>query len=240
MKKLLTLSLAVLAFAALSARAEDAKAVYEKSCAKCHGADGKGQTKMGQKLGCKDYTDAKVQTDLTDAAATKAIKEGYKDSEWQNVDEARRRSLRRRYQGPGRLHPDVQEVTRVRITKDSPRAAGEKPIRRLAGSVFSRHGNLERKNYEHRANTREDAALRIFPKLAEPGRGCSFDGQFVLLPAAVRPRLPLALREPVHRLADVPGVAVLPVPGHPDERHRDYLATPAAKENRRGGAEVSD
>src|SRR6185437_5803698 len=81
MKKLLTLSLAVLAFAALSARAEDAKAVYEKSCAKCHGADGKGQTKMGQKLGCKDYTDAKVQTDLTDAAATKAIKEGYKDSD---------------------------------------------------------------------------------------------------------------------------------------------------------------
>jgi cytochrome c553 len=81
MKKLLTLSLAVLAFAALSALAEDAKAVYEKSCAKCHGADGKGQTKMGQKLGCKDYTDAKVQTDLTDAAATKAIKEGYKDSD---------------------------------------------------------------------------------------------------------------------------------------------------------------
>jgi cytochrome c553 len=81
MKKLLTLSLAVLAFAALSARAEDAKVVYEKSCAKCHGADGKGQTKMGQKLGCKDYTDAKVQTDLTDAAATKAIKEGYKDSD---------------------------------------------------------------------------------------------------------------------------------------------------------------
>jgi cytochrome c553 len=81
MKKLLTLSIAVLALAALSARAEDAKAIYEKSCAKCHGVDGKGQTKMGQKLGCKDYTDAKVQTDLTDAAATKAIKEGLKDSD---------------------------------------------------------------------------------------------------------------------------------------------------------------
>src|ERR1051325_8511206 len=81
MKKLLTLSIAVLAVAALSARGEDAKAVYEKDCAKCHGADGKGQTKMGQKLGVKDYTDAKVQAELKDDVAVKAIKEGLKDKE---------------------------------------------------------------------------------------------------------------------------------------------------------------
>ena len=81
MKKLLTLSIALLVLAAWSARAEDAKAIYQKSCAKCHGDDGKGQTKMGQKLGCKDYTDAKVQADLKDDAATKAIKEGLKDSD---------------------------------------------------------------------------------------------------------------------------------------------------------------
>ena len=43
---------------------------------------------MGQKLGCKDYTDAKVQTDLTDAAATKAIKEGYKDSDGKTLMKA--------------------------------------------------------------------------------------------------------------------------------------------------------
>jgi cytochrome c553 len=81
MKKLLTLSIVLLALAACSVRAEDAKAIYLKSCAKCHGEDGKGQTKMGQKLGCKDYTDAKVQADLKDDAATKAIKEGLKDSD---------------------------------------------------------------------------------------------------------------------------------------------------------------
>jgi cytochrome c553 len=81
MKKLLTLSIVFLALAACSARAEDAKAIYSKSCAKCHGEDGKGQTKMGQKLGCKDYTDAKVQADLKDDTATKAIKEGLKDSD---------------------------------------------------------------------------------------------------------------------------------------------------------------
>ena len=63
----------------LSAYAGDAKENWEKSCAKCHGADGKGQTKMGQKLGMKDYTDAKVQDEMKDDAAFKAIKEGLKD-----------------------------------------------------------------------------------------------------------------------------------------------------------------
>src|SRR6266704_412388 len=81
MKKMLVLGLAVLVLPALAARAADAKEAYEKDCAKCHGADGKGQTKMGQKLGAKDYTDAKVQAELKDDAATKAIKEGLKDKE---------------------------------------------------------------------------------------------------------------------------------------------------------------
>ena len=52
----------------MSARAADAKETYGKACAKCHGEDGKGQTKMGQKLGLKDLSDAKVQADLTDTA----------------------------------------------------------------------------------------------------------------------------------------------------------------------------
>ena len=81
MKKTLILGLVLVAGAALCARAEDAKVIFEKDCAKCHGADGKGQTKMGQKLGIKDYTDAKVQGEMKDDAATKAIKEGLKDKE---------------------------------------------------------------------------------------------------------------------------------------------------------------
>jgi cytochrome c6 len=81
MKKLLTLGIAIVAVTVWSVRAEDAKGLYEKDCLKCHGADGKGQTKMGQKLGCKDYTDAKVQADLKDDVATKAIKEGLKDKD---------------------------------------------------------------------------------------------------------------------------------------------------------------
>lgn len=88
MKRLLTLSIVILAASAISAAAGDAKETYEKDCAKCHGADGKGQTKMGQKLGIKDYTDAKVQADMTDDAALKAIKEGVKDKEGKTLMKA--------------------------------------------------------------------------------------------------------------------------------------------------------
>lgn len=85
MKKLLVLGIAAMTVTAFSARAADGKELYEKSCAKCHGPDGKGQTTMGKKLGCKDYTDAKVQEELKDDAAAKAIKEGYKNADGKQV-----------------------------------------------------------------------------------------------------------------------------------------------------------
>ena len=81
MKKLLIVGIACLATAALSARAADAKTTYEDACAKCHGTDGKGDTKIGSKLGCKDFTDAKVQADIKDDAAAKALKEGLKSDD---------------------------------------------------------------------------------------------------------------------------------------------------------------
>jgi cytochrome c553 len=77
MKKLIVLSLAFLVAGAVSLRAADAKELWEKNCAKCHGEDGKGKTKMGEKLGVKDYTDAKVQEKLKDEEMAKVIKEGY-------------------------------------------------------------------------------------------------------------------------------------------------------------------
>ena len=81
MKKLIVISVALLVAGAVSVRAADAKENWEKNCTKCHGADGKGKTKMGEKLGMKDYTDAKVQDGMKDDAMTKAIKDGVKDGE---------------------------------------------------------------------------------------------------------------------------------------------------------------
>ena len=79
MRRTIILSLSILAASALAGFAADAKALYDKDCAKCHGADGKGETKTGKRLGAKDYTDAKVQAELKDDQAFKAIKEGLKD-----------------------------------------------------------------------------------------------------------------------------------------------------------------
>ena len=56
-------------------------AKFEEQCAKCHGPDGKGDTKMGKKLEIKDFTDAKVQASFKDEELLKAIKEGVKDGE---------------------------------------------------------------------------------------------------------------------------------------------------------------
>jgi len=52
---------------------------WDNLCTKCHGADGKGQTKVGKKLSLKDYTDAKVQAEMKDEDMAKVIAEGVKD-----------------------------------------------------------------------------------------------------------------------------------------------------------------
>jgi len=81
MKKLIALVVMLVFGSAMVASAADAKENWDKQCAKCHGKEGKGDTKMGQKLGVKDLTDAKVQGELKDDAAFKAIKDGVKDKE---------------------------------------------------------------------------------------------------------------------------------------------------------------
>jgi cytochrome c6 len=80
----ITVGTALLA-AALAGRAQaaDAKENWENNCAKCHGADGRGQTKMGRQLGVKDYTDPKIQAEMKEAEmlsrTTAGIKEGSKE-----------------------------------------------------------------------------------------------------------------------------------------------------------------
>ncbi|MBI2950157.1 MAG: cytochrome c [Verrucomicrobia bacterium] len=81
MRKLWLLSLVILSALAVSALATDVKENWEKQCAKCHGPDGKGDTKMGKKAGVKDYTDAKVLAELKDDLAFKRVKEGLKEGD---------------------------------------------------------------------------------------------------------------------------------------------------------------
>src|SRR5262245_23792277 len=70
---------AILAGIAAPAFAADALANWKEHCAKCHGEDGKGDTKMGRKLSIADLTDGAVQAKFTDEAAMKAMKEGVND-----------------------------------------------------------------------------------------------------------------------------------------------------------------
>jgi mono/diheme cytochrome c family protein len=53
----------------------DAASVYKTKCQVCHGADGKGDTTMGKKLGARDFHSPEV-TKLSDAELFKVTKEG--------------------------------------------------------------------------------------------------------------------------------------------------------------------
>ena len=76
--KITAASLALLFGAALS-YAAPASENWENHCTKCHGADGKGQTKVGKKLQLKDYTDAKVQAEMKDDEIINVIAQGITD-----------------------------------------------------------------------------------------------------------------------------------------------------------------
>lgn len=59
-----------------AAFAATAQENWTSHCAKCHGADGKGQTTMGKKLKLVDYTTAEGQAAFTDEHALTAITNG--------------------------------------------------------------------------------------------------------------------------------------------------------------------
>ena len=75
----LTAACVALLLAAAVTSAAPAAENWENHCTKCHGEDGKGQTKAGKKLNAKDYTDAKVQAEMKDEDMLKAIVDGVFD-----------------------------------------------------------------------------------------------------------------------------------------------------------------
>jgi cytochrome c6 len=80
MKTTVIFTISILIVAPLSARAADAKTNWANNCAQCHGASGKGDTKMGKMLNAMDLTDPKKQASFTDAKAAAAIKDGVKQN----------------------------------------------------------------------------------------------------------------------------------------------------------------
>jgi cytochrome c6 len=71
---LVTAIAAGLAFWSTPAAAE-AAATYKSKCAMCHGADGKGETPVGKKMGAHDFASPEVQKQ-TDDERTAVIAKG--------------------------------------------------------------------------------------------------------------------------------------------------------------------
>jgi mono/diheme cytochrome c family protein len=80
MKSILLLATSLVIASTMSLYGADAKALWDANCAQCHGKTGNADTKMGKTLNAKDLTDAKVQSEFTDAKATQSIKEGVKQN----------------------------------------------------------------------------------------------------------------------------------------------------------------
>src|SRR5215470_9825396 len=56
-------------------RAEDAAGLYKAKCALCHGADGKGETPVGKKMGLRDFASPEVQK-MSDSELASIISKG--------------------------------------------------------------------------------------------------------------------------------------------------------------------
>lgn len=70
------LSLALLLPTFASADDAATNRVFRAKCASCHGEDGKGHTKEGEKMKIGDMTSAAFQKDLTDDKIKKTIADG--------------------------------------------------------------------------------------------------------------------------------------------------------------------
>lgn len=65
--------------------APDGAKLWTKHCQSCHGADGKGKTKMGEKLKVRDLTAADVKAGLTEQKVLDSMKNGIKDDSGKEV-----------------------------------------------------------------------------------------------------------------------------------------------------------
>jgi mono/diheme cytochrome c family protein len=72
---LATVALAIITLWGTGLLAQDAAGLYKTKCAACHGADGKGDTAMGKKMGLRDFASSEVQK-MSDDELTAIIADG--------------------------------------------------------------------------------------------------------------------------------------------------------------------
>ena len=107
------ITVALLATALLTAKTAfgaDGKALYDKECAKCHGADGKGESKMGKKMGAKDYSNPEDLGRTDRCERHQGRQRGIQGQGRQGDHEADGGSNRSGCQGDHGLHEDPEEV----------------------------------------------------------------------------------------------------------------------------------
>jgi mono/diheme cytochrome c family protein len=57
-------------------KSAQAKPLFDELCARCHGQDGRGKTKLGEMLGTPDFTDAGWQKNASDERMGNSIRDG--------------------------------------------------------------------------------------------------------------------------------------------------------------------
>lgn len=76
--RIVAAAVAVLMVSGTVAMAADAGALWDKNCASCHGKDGKGKTKTGEKLKVRDLTDPAVKAKLNKTNVSDSMTKGVK------------------------------------------------------------------------------------------------------------------------------------------------------------------
>src|SRR6202162_1985242 len=72
---LVAVVVAIIALGNSRLAAQDAASLFKTKCSACHGADGKGDTPMGKKMGVRDFTSPEVQK-MSDDELTAMIADG--------------------------------------------------------------------------------------------------------------------------------------------------------------------
>ena len=67
---LTTAAVAIFTLGCTAMAAQDAAGLYKGKCSACHGADGKGDTAMGKKMGLRDFASPEVQKMSDDQLST--------------------------------------------------------------------------------------------------------------------------------------------------------------------------